>query len=223
MTLPTRIRRSFSHPPHPPEGGQKKNYTLTPRKESYDQPRQHIQKQRHYFADHGLSSQGYGFSSGHVWMWELDCEESWAPKNWCFWTVVLEKTLANPLDCKEIQPVSPKGDQSWVFIWRTDAEAETPILATSYKKLTHWKRLWCWEGLGVGGEGDNREWDGWMASPTQWRWVWVISWSWWLTGKWWSAVAHWVTKSRTRLSDWTELNWTDQQHFDSLRCTAKVI
>ena len=73
-------------------------------------------------------SQGYGFSSGHVWMWELDCEESWVLKNWCFWTVVLEKTLESPLDCKEIQPVHPKGDQSWVFIGRTDAEAETPLL-----------------------------------------------------------------------------------------------
>ena len=75
-----------------------------------------------------LSSQGYGFSSGHVWMWELVCEESWAPKNWCFWTVALEKTLESPMDCKEIQPVHPKGDPSWVFIGRTDAEAETPIL-----------------------------------------------------------------------------------------------
>ena len=77
-----------------------------------DQPRQHIQKQRHYFANKGPSSQGYGFSSGHVWMWELDYEESWAQKNWCFWTVVLEKTLESPLDCKEIQPVHSKGDQS---------------------------------------------------------------------------------------------------------------
>ena len=77
----------------------------------YDQTRQHIQKQRHYFANKGLSSQGYGFSSGHVWMWELDCEESWVLKNWCFWTVVLEKTLQSPLDCKEIQPVHSKGDQ----------------------------------------------------------------------------------------------------------------
>ena len=75
-----------------------------------------------------MASQGYGFSSGHVWMWELDCEESSAPKNWCFWTVVLDKTLESSLDCKEIQPVHPKGDQSWVFIGRTDAEAETPIL-----------------------------------------------------------------------------------------------
>ena len=90
--------------------------------------RQHIKKQRRYFANKGPSSQGYGFSSGHVWMWELDYKESWALKNWCFWTVVLEKTLESPLDCKEIQPVHPKGDQSWIFTGRTDAEAETPIL-----------------------------------------------------------------------------------------------
>ena len=97
-------------------------------KESYDQPRQHIKKQRHYFANKGPSSQSYGFSSSHVWMWELDHKESWAPKNWCFWTVMLEKTLESPLDCKEIQPLNPKGNQSWIFIGRTDAEPETPIL-----------------------------------------------------------------------------------------------
>ena len=101
---------------------------LSPWKKSYDQPRQHVKKQRHYFSNKGPSSQGYGFSSGHGWMWELNCEESWAPKNWYFWTVVLEKTLESPLDCKEIQPVHPKGDQSWVFIGRTDVEAETTIL-----------------------------------------------------------------------------------------------
>ena len=101
---------------------------LTPWKKSYDQPRQYIIKQRHYFANKGLSSQSYGFSSGHVWMWQLDYKEGWAPKNWCFWTVVLEKTLENPLDCKEIKPVNPEGNQSWIFIGRTDAEAETPIL-----------------------------------------------------------------------------------------------
>ena len=89
---------------------------LTSWKESYDQPRQHIKKQRHCFANNGLSSQGYGFSSSHVWMWELDCEESWALKNWCFWTVVLEKILESPLDCKEIQPVHAKGNQSWVSL-----------------------------------------------------------------------------------------------------------
>ena len=85
---------------------------------SYDQSRQHIKKQRHYFANKDPSSQSYSFSSGHVWMWELDCKESWAPKNWSFWTVVLEKTLESPLDCKEIQPVHSKGDQSWVVIGR---------------------------------------------------------------------------------------------------------
>ena len=102
--------------------------TLAPWKKSYDQPRQHIKKQRRYFANKGLSSQSHGFSSSHVWMWELDCGESWAPKNWCFWTVMLEKTLESSLDCKEVQPVHPKGDQSWMFIGKTDVEAEIPIL-----------------------------------------------------------------------------------------------
>ena len=100
---------------------------LAPWKKSYDQPRQHTKKQRHHFVNKGPSSQSYGFAS-HVWMGELDCEESLMQKDWCFWTVVLEKTLESPLDCKEIQPVHSKGDQSWVFIERTDAEAETPIL-----------------------------------------------------------------------------------------------
>ena len=101
---------------------------LTLWKESYDQLRQHIEKQRHYFANKGLFSQGYGFSSGHVWMWELDCEESWAPRNWCFWTVVLEKTLESTLDSKDIKLVSPERNQLWIFIGRTDAEAEAPII-----------------------------------------------------------------------------------------------
>ena len=92
------------------------------------QPRQHIKKQRHYFTNKGPSSQGYVSSSSHVWMWELDYKESWVQKNWCFWTVVLEKTLESPSDCKESQPVHPKGDQSWVFTGRTDVEAETPIV-----------------------------------------------------------------------------------------------
>ena len=95
---------------------------------SYDLPRQHIKEQRYYFANKFLSSESYGFSSCHVWIWELDYKESWALKNWCFWTVVLEKTLESPLECKEINPVSPKGNQSWIFIGRTDDEAETPIL-----------------------------------------------------------------------------------------------
>ena len=102
--------------------------TLTSWKKSYSQPRQHIKKQRHYFANKGLSSQGYGFSSGHICMWELDYKESWAPKNWCFWTVMFEKTLESPLESTKIQPVHPKGNQSLIFFGRTDAEAETPIL-----------------------------------------------------------------------------------------------
>ena len=96
---------------------------LAPWKKSYDQLRQHIKKQKHYFAEKGPSSQSYGFSSSHVWMWELDCEEGWVPKNWCFWAVVLKKTLESPLDCKEINPVNYKWNQSWIFIGRTDAEA----------------------------------------------------------------------------------------------------
>ena len=205
----------------------------------------------HYFASKGPSSQGYGFSSGHVWMWELEYKESWAPKNWCFWTVVLEKTLESPLDGKGIQPVHPE-DQSWVFIWRTDAEAETPILwppdakswliwkdpdagkdwgqeeqGTAEHEMPGWHHqfngyefgwapavcvgqggLAYWSSWGrkesdtterlnwtelnlllmlktlkAGREGDDRGWDGWIASPAQWTWVWASSGSWWWTGK----------------------------------------
>ena len=118
------------------------------------------------FANKGPSSQSYGFSSSHVWIWELDSEENWALKNWCFWTVVLEKTLESPLDCKEIQPVHPKGDQSWIFIERTMLKLNSNTLATWCKELTHLKRPWCWERLKAG-EGDDRGWDGWMALPTQ--------------------------------------------------------
>ena len=173
-------------------------------KKSYDQPRQHIKKQRHYFVNKGPSSQGYGFSSSHVWLWEFDCEESWVSKNWWFWSVMLEKTLESPLDCKEIQPVHPKGDQTWVFIGKTDVEAETPTLATWCEDLTHLKRPWCWEGLGVGIEGDNRGWDGWMASRTQWPWVWVNSGRWWWTGR---PGMQWFMGSQRIRHNWaTELN-----------------
>ena len=164
-------------------------------KKTCDKPRQHIKKQRRYFADKGPSSQSYGFSSSHVWMWELDHKQSWVLKNWCFWTVVLEKTLESPLDCKEIQPVHLKGDQSW----------NSNTLATSCEELTHWKRPWCWEGLGAGGKGDNRGWDGWMASPTRWMWVWVNSWKWWWTGR---PGVLWFMGLQSVGHDWaTELNW----------------
>ena len=139
---------------------------------------------------------------------ELDYKESWAPKNWHFWTVMFEKTLESPLNCKEIQPVHPKGNQSWIFIGRTDAEAETPILwLPDLKNWLIWKEPGCWERLRAGGEGDNRGWDGWMASPTQWTWVWVNSGSWWWTGR--PGVLQSVGSQRVR-HDWatelTELN-----------------
>ena len=140
-------------------------------------------------------------------MWDLDHKESWVPKNWCFWTVVLEKTLESPLDCKEIKPVYPKGNQSWIFIGRTDAEAEVPILWPPDAKnwLTHWKRPWCWERLKVGGEGDDRGWDGWMASLAWWTWVYVTSGSWWWTGK--PGMLQSVESQKVGY-DWvTELNW----------------
>ena len=105
-----------------------------PWKKSYDQPRQLIKQQRHYFADKGLSSESYGFSSSHLWIWELDYKESWAPKNWCFWTVVLEKTLESPLDCKEIQLVHSEGDQPWDFFGRNDAKAETSVPSSPHAK-----------------------------------------------------------------------------------------
>ena len=135
-------------------------------------------------------------------MWELDCEESWVPKNWCFWTVVLEKTLESPLDCREIQRVHSEGDQSWVFIGRTDAEAETPILWPPDAKS--W---FIWKDPDAGKDWRREEkgtTDGWMASPTQWAWVWVNSKSWWWTGR--PGVLRFMgSQSWTRLSDWTEL------------------
>ena len=177
---------------------------LTPWKESYDQPRQHIKKQRHYFVNKGLSSQGYGFSSSHIWMGELEHKEGWWLKNWCLWTVVLEKTFESPLDCKEIQPVNPKGNQSWIFIGRIDAEAEIPILWPPDSKNWLIGKDWFWERLKAGGEGDDRGWDGWVASPTWWKWVWASSGSLWWTGK--LAAVHGVAKSQTRLSNWTDQN-----------------
>ena len=180
---------------------------LTPWKESYDQHRQHIKKQRHYFAKKDLSSPSYVFSSSHVLMWELEYKESWALKNWCFWTVVLENTLESPLDCKEIQPVHPKGDHSlgvqwkdWCWSWNSNT------LAIWWEELIHWKRPWCWEGLKAEGKGADWGWDGWMASPTRLRWVWVSPGSWWWTRVGWPAAVHGVTMSQTWLSDWTELN-----------------
>ena len=175
--------------------------------ESYDKPRQHIKKQRHYFVNKDPSSQSYSFCSSHVWMWELDHKEIWVLKNWCFWTVVLEKTLESPLDCKEIKPVSLKRNQSWIFIEMTDAKAETLIpWPPDTKNRLIWKNTWCWERLKAGGKGDDRGWDGCMASLNQWTWVWASSKSWWWTGKPGVLQSMGLQKSQTWRSKWTELN-----------------
>ena len=152
-----------------------------------------------------IASQGYGFSSGHVWMWELDCEKGWVLKNWCFWPVVLEKTLESPLDCKEIQTVHSK-DQSWVFFGRNDAKAETPVLWPPHAKSWLIGKDWRWDGLGAGGEGD-RGLDGWMASLTPWTWFWVNSGSWWWTGR--PGMLQFMGSQRVG-HDWaTKLNGTE--------------
>ena len=139
-------------------------------------------------------------------MWELDCEASWMPKNWCFYTVVLEKTLESPLDCKEIQPVHSEGDQPWDFFGRNDAKAETPVLWPPHAKGWLIGKDWCWRDLGEGGEGDDRRWDGWMASLTRWMWVWVNFGSLRWTGR--PGVLQFMgSQSWTRLP--TELNRTE--------------
>ena len=145
-----------------------------------------------------------------LWMLQYSSDEPWS-----MWSDWLEKTLESPLDCKESQPVHPTGDQSWVFIGRTDAEPETPNnFAIWCEELTHWKRPWCWERLRAGGEGDDRGWDGWMTSPTQWTWVWVDSGSWWWTGR--PGMLQFMGLQRVR-RDWaTELIWTELS--DELTC-----
>ena len=168
-------------------------------KKSYDQPRQHIKKKRQYFANKGPSSQSYGFSSSHVWIWELDYKESCVLENWCFWTLVLEKTLESPLDCEEIKPVHPRWDQSWIFIGKTDAEAETP----NEKSWLIWKdpdagRDWGQEEKGMT-EVEMVGCHHWLDGHEFELWELVMD------REAWCAAVHGVTKSQTRLSDWNEL------------------
>ena len=153
----------------------------------------YIEKQRYYFANKGPSSQAYGFSGGHVWMWELDCEESWAPKNWCFWTVVLEKTLESLLDCKEIKPVNPKGNQPRIFIIRTDLKLKLQYFGHLMRKADSLGKTLMLGKIEAGGEENDRGPDGWMESLAQWTWVWASSWR--------VGVAHGVRKSWTQLND----------------------
>ena len=159
-----------------------------------------------YFANKGQSSQSYGFSSSHVWAWELYYKESWVLKNWCFWTVVLEKSLESPLDCKEIQLVHPKGNQSWIFIGRTDVEAETPISwLTVVKNWLIGKDPDAGKDWRQDKKGMTEDEIVGIASPTWWTWVWVSSGNWWWTGGPVMLQFMWLQKVR---HDWS-LDWTE--------------
>ena len=191
---------------------------LAPWKKSYDQPRQHIKKQRRCFADKSPSSQSYGFSSSHVWMWELDCKEGWVPKNWGFELWCWRKLLRVPWTARRsnqsiLMEISPEYSLEGLML-----KLKLQYCGTWCEELTHWKRHWCWARLKAGEEGDDRGWDGRMASLTLWTWVWGSCRSWWRTGKPGVLYSPWDHKESdtTEWLNWTELVITLSQFFFAL-------
>ena len=174
---------------------------LTPWKEDYDQPKKHI------FANKGPSSQGYGFFSGHVWMWELDCKQSWMPNNWCFELWCWRRLLGVPWTARRSNKSILKEISLGHSLEGGMLKLKLHTLAPWCEELTHLKRPWCWGRLRAGGEGDDRGWDGWITSLTQWTWVCMGSRSWWWTGR--PGVLQFMESQRVR-HDWvTEMNWTE--------------
>ena len=184
---------------------------LAPWIESYDQPRQLTKKHRHYFANKGPSSQSYGFSSSHVWMWELDYKELWAPRIdafelWCWRRLLRIPWTARRPNQSILKEISPEYSLEWLML-----KLKLQWFGYRCKEVTHLKRPWCWERLGAGRGGDDRGWDGWMASWTQWTRVWVGSKSWWWTGR---EAWHCSPWGHKELDTTEQLNWTDKITYD---------